>query len=157
MTLPWSLSIVAVVVVAAGLRIMLRQLPLRAASRMSAGRMTTLGLGLLGLTAHCTVMFFTDAARSVPGSGGYVDRVNAMGAASMGLYAAPAVLVVAGLGAVARWVLAAIVALLALVGLTMYDGGPVKVHLTAILLVVVALAATMAALIGTQQDRDVRP
>lgn len=153
MPLPWTLTLVSVVVVALVLRIALPQLPVRAASPMSVGRMAALGLGALGLVAHCTAMFFTDVARSVRGSGGYVDSVNGMGSSSIVLYAVPALLVIAGLWQVARWALATVVALLVVVGVTMYDRGPLTVHLTAILLVVTALAATVAALVGGLGER----
>ncbi len=156
MPLPWTLTLVAMVVVALALRIVLRQLPLRAASAIGVGRATALGVGVLGLVAHCAAMFFTSVARAVPGSGGYVDGVNGMGRTSMVLYAVPALLVVAGLWRVPRPVLAVVAVLFVVVGVTMYDGGPLTVHLTAILLVVTALAATVAALVGRGDGRRVR-
>lgn len=156
MSLPWTLSLVAVIVIAVVLRITSRQLPLPGARSLSGGRMTALGLGALGLAAHCVAMFFTDVARSVPGSGGYVDGVNGMGITSMVLYAVPALLVIVGLWRVARWALVTVVALLVAVGVTMYNGGPLTVHLTAILLSVIALAATMTALVGGRGERQAR-
>jgi len=156
MPLPWTLTLVGVVALALVLRVALRQLPLRAASPINVGRLAALGLGVLGLVAHCMAMFFTSVARSVPGSGGYVDGVNGMGRTSMALYAVPALLVVGGLWRVARWALAVVVALLLVVGVTMYDGGPLTVHLSAIVLVVTALAATVAALVGGRERVRVR-
>ena len=156
MSLPWTLALVAVVVVALILRITLRQLPLPSASPLSVGRMTALGLGVLGLAAHCVAMFFTDVARAVPGSGGYIDGVNGLGITSMVLYAVPALLVITGLWPVARWALATVVVLLVAVGVTMYNGGPLTVHLTTILLVVITLAGTTAALVGRGDERQVR-
>ena len=151
-----TLTLGAVVVVALVLRITLRQLPLRASSPIGVGRVTALAVGVLGLVAHCTAMFFTRVARAVPGSGGYVDGVNGMGLPSMALYAVPALLVVAGLWRVPRSALAVVVALFLVVGVTMYDGGPLAVHLTAIVLIVTALAATVAALVGGGDRRRVR-
>lgn len=156
MSLPWTLTLAGVVIAAVALRVTVRQLPLPGARSLSGGRMTALGLGVVGLVAHCVAMFFTDGARSVPGAGGYVDGVNGMGITSMVLYAVPALLVVAGLWPVARWALATVVALLVAVGVTMYNGGPLTVHLTTILLVVIALATTMAALVGGRDERRVR-
>jgi len=156
MPLPWTVTLVAVVVVALALRVGLRQLPVRAASAIGVGRAAALAVGVLGLVAHCGAMFFTTTARAVPGSGGYIDGVNGMGRTSMVLYAVPALLVVAGLWRVPRPVLAVVVLLFVVVGVTMYDGGPLTVHLTAILLVVTTLAATVAALVGRGDGRRVR-
>ncbi|MEO7059544.1 MAG: hypothetical protein ABI083_07495 [Lapillicoccus sp.] len=156
MPLPWTVALVAVVVVALTLRITLRQLPLVAAKAISGPQAAALAVGVIGLVAHCGAMFFTGVVSSVPGSGPYVDAVNGMGTTSQILYAVPALLVVAGLWRVGRPALSVVVVLLVVVGVTMYDGGPLTVHLTAILLVVVALAMTVAGLVGRRHEDRLR-
>ncbi len=157
MSLPWTLSLVATIAIAMVLRITSRQLPLPSARPVSAAQLAALGFGVLGLVGHCTAMFFTHLAQAVPGSGGYIDGVNGMGVTSMVLYAVPALLVIAGLWRVARWALATVVATLVLVGVTMYNGGPLTVHLVAIVLSVIALAGTMAALVRGRDERQSLP
>ncbi len=100
-------------------------------------------IGSLGLVAHCSAMFYSEpflgTLGGVPGVRAYVDAVNAMGSASIVAYAVPAALVLIAARRRPPHAVVVLAALLA-VGVTMYDGGPLPVHLAAITLLVVVLA-----------------
>ena len=99
------------------------------------------GLGVIGLVLHCVAMFDQPLIDGVRGLDRYATVVNRMGGTSIALYVVPAGLVVAGLHAQRRPVLAFLVAALLAVGITMYDGGALAVHLTSIFASVVMLSA----------------
>lgn len=98
-------------------------------------------VGSVGLVVHCLAMFARPFALGIPGVSALVPSIDALGPTSVLLYVAPAVLVLLGLRRL--WPPVPAVALIALVavGVTMYDGGPLRVHLTAISVAVVVLAA----------------
>lgn len=103
------------------------------------------GLGVIGLVLHCVVMFNRPLVGDVPGAESYANAVNQMGAVSIVLFVAPGCLLLAGLHAQRRPVLLVLAASLLSVGITMYDGGSLLVHLTSIFVSVVLLIIT-----GTQ-------
>ncbi|MEO7236414.1 MAG: hypothetical protein ABIW80_13715 [Lapillicoccus sp.] len=121
---------------------------------LSRGEVASGVLGTLGLVAHCIAMFFGEMFLSllggVPGVRGYADAVNGMGPASIAAYVLPAAFL---LVAVRRRRVPTIAVLLALgfVGVTMYDGGPLWLHLTAISCLVVVLAGLVSPLQRTRR------
>ena len=144
MPLPWALSILVAVLASVTLRLVVRRLPLEPRPATTPRVVGSLVVGLAGLAAHCGAMFYRDLSRSIPGSDGYLFAVNGMGIGSMVLYVLPAVLVVAALRAAPTWADGAVAVALVLVGITMYDGGPLTAHLASILVAVVAIATTTA-------------
>lgn len=98
-------------------------------------------VGSVGLVVHCLAMFARPFASEVPGVSALVPSIDALGPASVLLYIAPAVLVLLGLRRLWPPVPAVVLIALVAVGVTMYDGGPLRVHLTAISVAVVVLAA----------------
>lgn len=145
-TLVVTLFIVIVVLIV--LRLTVRMLPLQRWSRPIRPLDGVLAaLGVLGLVLHCGAMFFPAVLGVVPGSAGYAAVVNALGTGSVVLYVVPAVLSVVGLRHQQRAVVALLVIVLAVVGITMYDGGPLEQHLAAITAAILVLAATGTLLI----------
>ena len=125
-------------------RIVLRTPP--AARRARAiGRVEALLvlIGLVGLLFHCLAMFARPFAQGVPGAAALVGPINGLGPVSVLLYVVPAALVLLGLRRQWAPVPGAVLLVLVAVGVTMYDGGPVGIHLAAIFAAVVVLAATM--------------
>ncbi len=145
MSQTFLLGLVAVGVVALGLRLALPSLPLaRFARRLSGLDALLVVLGLLGLVFHCGAMFFLSTFRQLPASDAAIHAVRGMGTASQLLYVVPAVLVLLGLRG-AHWLPFGLVGLaLVAVGVTMYDGGALDTHLSAIFASVVVLAVTLA-------------
>jgi hypothetical protein len=143
----FALSMIAVVAVVTGARLLLGGLPRGIARRLPVGDALMGGTGLLGLFFHCGAMFFTGFVTAIPGAQGPADAVNALGAASIGWYVVPAMLVLAGLRRLHWSGLVAVGAALIAVGVTMYDGGPLDLHLAAIFAAVVALAVVAATLV----------
>lgn len=148
MSTSFVLSLIAVVVLAMCARLVLGGLPLSSvAKRLSVGDAVMSGIGLLGLALHCGAMFFTELVQAIPGAQGPTEAINALGTASILWYGVPAVLVVVGLRRL-HWsgVTAVTLAQIA-VGVTMYNGGPLDVHLATIFAAVVVLALVAAALV----------
>lgn len=148
MSTSFVLSLLAVVVLVACARLVLRGLPLsNLAKRLSVGDAVMSGVGLLGLAFHCGAMFFTGLVQAIPGAQDPTEAINALGTASIVWYVVAALLVLAGLRRL-HWsgVVLVSVALIA-VGVTMYNGGPLNVHLATIFAAVVVLAVVAAALL----------
>jgi hypothetical protein len=93
-------------------------------------------------------MFFTGLATAIPGAAAPVETINAMGTASIVWFAVPAALVLAGSRRLHWFGFVAIGLALVAVGVTMYNRGPLNVHLATIFaaVVVLALVATVFAL-----------
>lgn len=125
-------------------RLVVPQLPLaRLAVRLSVVDTVLLVCGVVGLAFHCAAMFYRTIFDGVP-LGPLVDMVNAMNVASIMLYVVPAALVLLGMRR-QNWVSLAVLALaLLFVGVTMYAGSPLNVHLGAIFAAVVALVSQIA-------------
>ena len=105
-------------------------------------------VGLVALVLHCTAMFFPALGRAAPLGARLTPVVNAMGPASVALYAVPAVLVLVAARHLHPVAVAVDAVALAVVGITMYDHGPLRVHLVAIAVAVIALAVTGVAFVG---------
>ena len=148
MPLGLMVTLLVIVVVLVALRLSVRALPLRGWSRpIRPFDLVLAALGVLGLVLHCGAMFFPAVLGVVPGSDGYAAVVNALQTGSVVLYVLPAVLTVVGLRRQHPLVVALLAIALLVVGITMYDGGPLDQHLAAISAAVLVLAATGTLLI----------
>lgn len=147
-----------VVVVLLGARLLLPGLPLRrSAVRLTGSDAALAGLGVLGLVFHCGAMFFSPLFSAIPGSGPAIAAINALGTASLIGYVIPALLVLAGLRRQHRATLLGLALALLAVGITMYDGGALNIHLAAIFLTIVLLAGVAAALVQPPRRRVSAP
>jgi hypothetical protein len=141
-----SLSIVIVLVL--GARFLISALPSRRHARpVTFADAVLAGVGLAGLGLHCGSMFFGPVVDALPGAGVAISEINAVGTASIVWYAVPAMLVMFGLRRQHPAALAAVALALTAVGVTMYDGGSLSTHLTAIFVSVVVLAAVASTLV----------
>ncbi len=104
-------------------------------------------VGIAGLVFHCGAMFFRSGTEALPGVDPLVRQIDALGTISVILYVVPAALVTLGLRRQTPLAVAAVVAALTAVGVTMYDGGPLDTHLTAIFVSIVTLAIVASALV----------
>ena len=145
---PFVLSLLVVVALILGVRFSLPALPSRRhARRVTAADALLVGFGVAGLALHCGAMFFQSVVDALPGTGAVISDINALGTASVVLYAVPAALVVLGLRRQHPAAPAAAALALTAVGVTMYDGGSLSTHLTAIFLSGVVLAVIASALV----------
>lgn len=145
MTAGYSITLAVVAVVILLARVALPQLPLRhAAARLTVGDSILVGLGVLGLVFHCAAMFYRGIFASVPGAGPIVDMVNAMGSGSIILFVVPALLLLAGLRHQHLVAFGAMAVALVAVGVTMYNGASLQVHLGAIFVSVVVLVGVLS-------------
>lgn len=137
-------------------RFVLPQLPLgRVGVRVSGGDLVLLGVGIAGLTFHCTAMFYRQVFDAFPAAAPLVDAVNALGVASIVLYVVPALVLLTGFRHQHWLALTAMTLALIAVGLTMYLGSPLRVHLVTIFIAVVVLSGEFSLLvIGPWQKRD---
>lgn len=144
--------VVALVVLVAAIglaRVVLPVLPWRRVSvRLHPVDVVLALLGVLGLAFHCGAMFYRSTISSFPGTDTAVAQINALGGVSIVAFAAPAALLIAGLRRISSPALVLIILALAAVGATMYDDGPLALHLTAIFASVTLLALCTATLIG---------
>ncbi len=105
------------------------------------------GMGSASLALHCGAMFFPDQVRAVPGGHEVIGVVDPLGTSSILWYAVGATAILAGLRRQHLLVQVAAAAGLAAVGYTMYDGGHLHTHLTAIFSTVVLMALILASLV----------
>lgn len=146
----YSIALWTVVIVIVGARFVLASLPSRRhAVETSPAELAVLGIGMLGLVLHCTAMFTRELVEWIPGPA--VAQIAGMGTASIIWYVIPALLVAVGLRRQRLVVQAAVTLALLAVGITMYNGGPLSVHLAAIFLLVVVLAIVSSALIRVRR------
>jgi hypothetical protein len=103
---------------------------------------------MLGLFFHCFAMFDRRAASAIPWSHPAVAEVNAMGPASVALFVIPAALLLVGVRNQRPMIVTVEALTLAAVGVTMYDHGPLQVHLAAIFVAVTVLAAVLALVVS---------
>lgn len=101
-------------------------------------------VGAAGLILHCTAMFRPRSLTLMGALRPLVRTIDDLGPASIALYVAPAVLVLVGLRRIGPIWFAVLALALIAVGITMYDGGPLRVHLVAITAAVLVLAAAVA-------------
>ena len=141
-----SVGVVVAVILAA--RLALSALPLRGlARRVTLGDAALAVVGAAGLAFHCVAMFFRRLVEPLPGTDAVVTDIRALGTASIIWYVVPAVLVLLGLRRVHPLGLAAAALAFVAVGVTMYDEGPLDIHLAAIFTSVVVLALIAATLV----------
>ncbi|MGI8458402.1 MAG: hypothetical protein ACR2LI_09860 [Propionibacteriaceae bacterium] len=147
--MPVSLVVLLIAFVVAGVaaRFLSAGLPLRSAARLWVADVVLVVVGLLGLVLHCTAMFFPALVLGLPGTDAAVAQINALGAASVAWYVLPVVVLMLGLRRVPRLAMLVLTVAFLAVGLTMYDGGPVDIHLIVIAATVLVIVATMAALV----------
>ncbi len=128
----------------------------RRGTGFSRGEVALGVLGALGLVAHCVAMFFGETFLGllgrVPGVRAYADAVTGMGPASVVAYGLPAALLLVAVRRRRDPAIAVLVAL-GVVGVTMYDGGPLWLHLAAIS----GLVAVLAWLVSPLQHSGPRP
>lgn len=147
-----SLFVVVVAVVAS--RLLLS--PVRASRSRRASRpdAVLVLLGWVGLTIHCSAMFDRSAVEWIPGTDSLVEIINAMSTASVVAFTVPAVLLLIGLRRARSRLLGCVFAALAAVGVTMYNGGSLDTHLTAIFVAIVLTAFTTAELLLAGRTRS---
>lgn len=145
MPLPFTITLLATIAIIALSRFTVAELPWRRYSRMVTKRdIALLVVGMLGLVLHCVAMFFRGLIAPITLLDGYVGAVNELGLASVILYVIPALLVLVALRRQNRYALVTIATILVAVGVTMYDGGGVAIHLATIFAAATAIAATVA-------------
>lgn len=148
MSSTFLLSLAAVVAAIVGARSLFGALPLRRVA--VALRVTDAGLvgvGLVGLAFHCGAMFFRSTVQPLPGADTVISQIDALKTVSMIWFAVPAALLPLGLRRQHPIALIVVTLALVAVGVTMYDAGPLSMHLTAIFIAVVVLAGVAAAMI----------
>lgn len=146
MSTTFLLGLLAIPAVALALRLT-TELPSRRAHAMPGLDLALLVLGAVGLVFHCTAMFFPAQTALVPGTGPAAAAVNDFGTASMLLFVAPSVLVLVALRRVWLPALVVLAGTLAAVGITMYVGSPLDLHLSTIAAAVLVLSSVAAGLL----------
>lgn len=114
---------------------------------MTVTQLVLASVGMAGLISHCAAMFFPSLIEALPETDAAISAIDALGTASLILYVVPAVLLLLGLRRQHPLSWAAVALSLIAVGVTMYDGGSLQAHLTAIFVFVVLLAGDAAVLI----------
>ena len=121
------------------------QLPVKSrAVRLSVPDTALVGVGVLGLLFHCTAMFSRGIYDGAPAAKPLVGLVNSMGVVSVVLFVVPAVLILIGLRRQQRGALAVLGLALVAVGVTMYIGGPLRLHLATIFAATIVLAVLVS-------------
>lgn len=110
-------------------------------------------IGALALAYHCLSMFFPDLGRAVPGGVALVPVIDGLGVASAILFILSAVVLLVGIRRLHPVAVVLNALVLIAVGITMYDGGPVAVHTSAIAVEVIVLAVTVLAFVRTVVPR----
>ncbi|WP_104193289.1 hypothetical protein [Cryobacterium sp. Y82] len=158
MTAAFAVTLAGVSVLILLARPLLPQLPLAGRSVRLSWVDTVLFLGgVVGLAFHCFAMFYRSLFDGIGPLGPLVDMVNEMNAASIILFVGPALLVLIGLRRHYRVALAVLALTLLSVGITMYAGSPLNVHLGAIFVAVVALAGHVALFVIPPWQRAAKP
>ena len=151
----YVVSLVLLVAAAVALRLLLAaRVGARGSGRANRWDMLLVLLGWLGLTLHCGAMFYRSTVEAIPGTDALVQAVNALGTASVVAFVVPAALVVVGLRRARPLLVVGVFAALTAVGVTMYNGASLEVHLTTIVAAAVLLAFTSVDLFaGGSTDR----
>ncbi len=148
MSTSFLLILAGVVVIVLAARFLLAGLPLHGLARsITLPDVALVVVGAAGLTFHCVAMFFRRVVEPLPGVDSAVADIRALGTASIVWYVVPAVLAVLGLRRVHPVAPVAAALAFTAVAVTMYDDGPLDVHLSAIFTAVVVLAVVVAALV----------
>lgn len=106
--------------------------PKRLAVRLTLLDLGLAAAGIAGLILHCASMFFEPLVSSFPGSAGVISQINSMGPASVIWYVVPSLLLLAALRRHKPVVLAVLAVVLLTVGVTMYNGAALWIHLDAV-------------------------
>lgn len=139
-----GLGLVGAVAVLA--RLLLPALPLRVARPLSVWAAAAVAIGLAGLAFHCAAMFFPLLTRHLPGATAVMPDIRALGTPSIIWYVVPASLLLVGLRRLHPAGPLGVASALVAVGVTMYDDGPLRVHLAAILAADCVAVGSLAAL-----------
>jgi len=155
MTAAFSISLAVICALIVAARFALPRLPLaRAGVRVGLADLTLLALGILGLTFHCTAMFYRQVYGGILVAQPLVDAINGMAAASVALFVVPALLLLIALRR-QHWIALAVMTLaLIAVGLTMYLGSPLRLHLVSIFIAVVVLVGVLSLLVRGPSHRQ---
>lgn len=146
MSTSYLVGLVVAVTLVLGARLTFTVLPLRRVARLVTITDAVLfGVGVVGLVLHCGAMFFPRVVELLPDA--VSNDIRALGAASIFWYLVPTVLVLLGLRHQHPAALAVVVLALAAVGVSMYNGGSLQVHLTAIFVSVLVLASVVSVLV----------
>lgn len=121
--------------------------PVRLARPITNFEMGLAAVGLLGLILHCAAMFFMPVVAAIPGTGAILDQINGMGVASMIWYAVPAVVLLVGLRRQQVAAVAVLAVALLAVGVTMYNGTELSIHLATIFAAAVVIAGILTLLV----------
>ena len=157
MSTTFLLTLGAAVALLLGLRLLLPGLPLRGRTvRLRLADAALVAGGSVLLAFHCIAMFFTSLAERVPGTETAIQDINALGTASLIWYVVPAIAVLLGLRRLPWGALSGGAVALLLIGITMYNGGPLDQHLVTIWIGVVLLAAILATLVAPPTTRMTR-
>jgi len=144
----YLVGLLVAVIVIFGARLVFAVLPLRRfALPVTATESIVFGVGAAGLVLHCSAMFFSRLVEPLPGADPVINDIRALGTASIIWYVVPAVLVILGLRRQHPVALAMTALALVAVGVTMYNGGSLHVHLAAIFVSVLVLAGVTAMLV----------
>ncbi len=145
MSTAFQISLLGVVVAVAVSRFLIPAAALRSVARhLTAFDLSMSGIGVGGLVLHCGAMFFRSQLTALPGTRSLTKQIDALGTVSMAVFAASAGLVLLGLRTLPLIVVAVVLFVLAAVGITMYDGGSLRAHLTALFIAVVVLTVVAA-------------
>lgn len=148
MSTGYTIALWVAVTAILALRFLVPGLPLRRRAAVLGGAdLAALSVGMVGLVFHCTAMFNRPLVDGIPGLEPVIRQINALGVASAVWYAVPAVLVLIALRRQHWAVLLLVIAAVAAVGITMYNGTSLSVHLGTILALVVVLALVTSALV----------
>ena len=141
-------SLLAAVIVVLAARALWAGLPLpKLAKRVTVVDTALLATGIAVLAFHCGAMFFPRLVDPLPGTGAPASDIRALGAASIVWYVVPAILVLIALRRQHVTGQAAVAVTLTAVGVTMYNGASLQVHLAAIYISALTLAGVTAALL----------
>ena len=145
MTTGFSITLAVSVLLILLARFVVPQLPVKSrAVRLSLPDAALVGIGVLGLLFHCTAMFARQIYEGASAVKPLVGLVNSMGVVSVVLFVVPAVLILTGLRRQQRGALAVLSLTLVAVGVTMYVGGPLQLHLAALFAATVVLAVLVS-------------
>ncbi len=148
MSLRFVLSLLAAVIVVLAARALWTGLPFpKLAKRVTVVDSALLATGMAVLAFHCGAMFFPRLVDQLPGTGAAASDIRALGAASIVWYVVPAILVLIAIRRQHVSGQVAVAVTLTAVGVTMYNGGSLQVHLVAIYISVLTLACVTAALL----------
>ena len=159
MSTHYVLSLVVVIVVAIAARFALPNLPLaHKAQRISAADALLVGLGVTGLLAHCTAMFFPELVDPFPWTAQAMIQIRGLSTPSVVWFVVPCCLVLLGLRRIHPAALGAMAMSLVGVGISMYNGSGLTAHLAWIfILIVVMVAAAAAFILPPQRTRLATP